>query len=173
MSQILPLIKRIAQNAREKSGDGRAEKFFVFRFGARSFAIPAVDVTEVAMPASIIDIPPKSPIIKGVVNIRGVVIPVIDLRNRVGVDEIYALTDDSRLMLFTLRAGTYVGMLADDIEYRLRDGIVEPMAVDYSGNYEKTTRKVIIGSEKFPLFMVDMWLEKTEIDILQEVVESF
>lgn len=173
MTQILPLIKRIAQNAREKSGDGRIEKFFVFKFGRKSYAVPAVDVAEVAMPASIIEVPQKSDVLTGVVNIRGIVIPIINLRERVGLSMLYEVTDDSRLLLFMLKAGSYVGMMADDIEYRLRDGVIEPFPPDYSGDGEKTFRTVVIENNKFPLFMVDIWLEKPEIEILQNVVESF
>lgn len=173
MSQILPLIKRISQNAREKSGDGRIEKFFVFRFGAKAFAVPAVDIAEVSMPLSIIDIPQKSELITGVVNIRGNIIPVVNLRSRIGLDAFYDVDDDSKLLLFPLRAGTHVGMIADDIECRLRDGIIESFPDGYSGEYEKTFRTVIIGNEKFPLFMIDIWLEKSEIEILLNVVESF
>ncbi len=173
MTQILPLLKRIAQNAREKSGDGRVEKFFIFKFGRKSYAVPAVDVAEVAMPGSLIDVSQKSAILMGVINIRGIVIPVINMRDRIGLERSYELTDDSRLLLFMLKAGTYVGMLADEVEYRLRDGVVEPFPADYSGDGEKTFQTVIIENNRLPLFMVDVWLEKPEIEILQNVVESF
>lgn len=173
MSQILPLIKRIAQDAREKSGDGRVEKFFIFKFGPRSFAVPAVDVAEVSMPLSVIDIPQKSDLIAGVVNIRGNIIPIVNLRRRIGMEPLFNVDDDSRLLLFSLKTGTHVGMYADDIECRLRDGIVESFPENYSGDYEKTFRTVIVGHEKFPLFMIDIWLEKSEIEIILNVIESF
>jgi len=173
MSQILPLIKRITQNAREKSGDGRIEKFFIFKFGPKSFAVPAVDVAEVSMPISVIDIPQKSELIAGVVNIRGNVIPIINLWKRIGFELFVNIDDDSRLLLFSLKAGTHVGMYADDIECRLRDGIIESFPESYSGDYEKTFRTVIVGNDKVPLFMIDIWLEKSEIEILLNVVKSF
>ena len=115
MSQILPLIRRLAQNAGDRSGDGRLEKFFIFRFGDKSYAIPAVDVTEVAMPGSLIEVPQKSDLIRGVVNIRGTVIPIINLRQRIGVAPDYQLGENSRLLLFTVRPNAFIGMIADDI----------------------------------------------------------
>lgn len=171
MSQILPLIKRIAQNVREKSGDGRVEKFFIFKLARRAFAVPAVDVAEVSMPVSLIDIPQRSDFIMGVVNIRGIVIPVINLRSRIGLDADYQTLEGSRLMLFSFKAGTYVAMMADDIEYRLRDGIIESVAADRVE--EKSFRTAVIDNSKYPVLMVDMWLEKNELEILQNVVESF
>lgn len=173
MTQILPLIKRIAQNVREKNGDGRVEKFFVFKFGRKSYAVPAVDVAEVAMPGSVIEVPQKMEALAGVVNIRGIVIPIVNLRERIGLEKIHERTEESRLLLFLLKAGTYVGMVADEIEYRLYDGVVEPSPADSDGNGEKSFKTVVIANSRFPLFMVDVWLEKSEIEILQNVVESF
>lgn len=171
MSQILPLIRRIAQNVREKSGDGRLEKFFIFKMARKSFAIPAVDVEEVSMPVSLIDVPQRSEFLKGVVNIRGVVIPVINLRSRIGLEADYQIEDSSRLLLFTFKSGAQVAMMADDIEYRLRDGVVESVA--HEKEEDQVFRMVVIDNFRYPLLMIDMWLEKNEIEILQTVVESF
>ncbi|EKD81384.1 MAG: hypothetical protein ACD_39C01832G0002 [uncultured bacterium] len=171
MSQILPLIKRIAQNLRDKSGDGRVDKFFVFKLARRAFAVPAVDVAEVSMPVSLIDIPQRSEFMMGVVNIRGIVIPVVNLRSRIGLEADYQVDDSSRLMLFSFKTGTYVAMMADDIEYRLKDGVIESVPTDNAE--ERSFRTVVIDNARYPVFMVDMWLEKNEIEILQNVVESF
>jgi purine-binding chemotaxis protein CheW len=171
MSQILPLIKRIAQNIREKSGDGRLEKFFIFKMARKAFAIPAVDVEEVSMPVSLIDIPQRSEFIKGVVNIRGIVIPVINLRSRIGLESDYQLEDSSRLLLFTFKSGAQVAMMADEIEYRLRDGVVESVSADKAE--DRSFRMAVIDNVRYPVLMIDMWLEKNELEILQTVVESF
>ncbi|GAB1351598.1 MAG TPA: chemotaxis protein CheW [Candidatus Rifleibacterium sp.] len=173
MSQILPLIRRLAQNAGDRSGDGRLEKFFIFRFGDKSYAIPAVDVTEVAMPGSLIEVPQKSDLIRGVVNIRGTVIPIINLRQRIGVAPDYQLGENSRLLLFTVRPNAFIGMIADDIEYRLREGIIEPVLPNIAEPGEKFFRTAVIDSQRVPVFMVDTWLEKPEFEILRNVVESF
>lgn len=171
MSQILPLIKRIAQNIREKSGDGRLEKFFVFKLARKAFVIPAVDVAEVTMPVSLLDIPQRSDFVMGVVNIRGSVIPVINLRARIGLEADYEITDNSRLLLFSFKTKTSVGMITDDIEYRLRDGVIEP--VSFEKLEDQVFRMAVIDNVRYPVMMIDMWLEKNELEILQSVVESF
>ncbi len=173
MSQILPLIRRLAQNASERSGDGRLEKFFIFKFGNKPYAIPAVDVTEVTMPGSLIEISQKSEMIMGVVNVRGTVIPVVNLRQRIGIDSVYQIAESSRLLIFTVRTSSFVGMIADDIEYRLREGIIEPILPNIVDQHEKFFRTAVIDNQRFPVFMVDTWLEKPEFEILQNVVESF
>ncbi len=172
MSQILPLIRRLAQNASERNGDGRLEKFFVFRLGSSSFAIPAVDITEVAMPGSLIDVPQKSEFVMGVVNIRGTVIPVVNLRRRVSAVPEFQIDDNSRLLIFTLTQNSFLGMIADDIEYRLREGIIEAPG-NLPEEKESPMRTAVIENQRLPVFMIDSLIEKQEFEILRNVVESF
>ncbi|HNX75860.1 MAG TPA: chemotaxis protein CheW [Candidatus Rifleibacterium sp.] len=173
MSQILPLIRRLAQNAGERNGSGRLEKFFIFKLANKSYAIPAVDVTEVTMPGSMIEIPLKSDFITGVVNVRGTVIPVVNLRHRIGLEPAFQINDSSKLLIFTVKANAFVGMIADDIEYRLREGIIEPILPNIADPGEKFFRTVVIENQRVPVFMIDTWLEKPEFAILQTVVESY
>jgi purine-binding chemotaxis protein CheW len=173
MSQILPLIRRLAENNKARFGEGRLEKFFVFKFGSKVFAVPAVDVTEVVIPGSLISVPQQSELIMGVVNIRGTVVPVVNLRKRVGLEPEYQIGEDSRLMVFTLKPGSYVAMVADDIEYRLKDGILSAMPEELALSEEKSFRNAMIDDTRHHVFFIDQWLTKEEIKILQQIVESF
>lgn len=172
MTQILPLIKRIAQNSRDRKGDVRTDKFFVFTLSRKSFAIPAVDVTEVALPSSLIAIPQSSELIKGVVNIRGTVVPVINLRSRLSLNADYDINEDSRMILFKVKPWAYLAMIADSIEYRLRDGIMQKIDENLY-RHEKVFKTVEIDDQKLPVFMVDKWLETNEIETLLKIVESY
>jgi purine-binding chemotaxis protein CheW len=173
MSQILPLIRRIAENVKARYGDGRVEKFFLFKLAAKKFAIPAVDVTEVVMPATVISIPEKSDFLSGVINIRGTVVPLVNLRQRLNLDEEIEDSDNSRLIIFRLKSNQYVAMLADQIEYRLRDGIMTSLPPELENSDEEILRNVLIEDKKFHVFFIDQWLKNEEISILQNVIESF
>ncbi len=173
MSQILPLIRRIAENSRARNGDGRMEKFFLFRFAAKSFVVPAVDVTEVVMPGALINVPQQSDLLMGVVNVRGTVVPVINVRDRIGLEREYQMTDDSRLMIFTIKAGVYMAVVADDIEYRLKEGVLAPMPPELAESGEKSFRSALVDDKQIHVFLVDQWLDADEIEVLQKVVESF
>jgi purine-binding chemotaxis protein CheW len=173
MSQILPLIRRIAENSRARNGDGRMEKFFLFRFAAKSFVVPAVDVTEVVMPGPLISVPQQSDLLMGVVNVRGTVVPVINVRHRIGLEKNYETTDDSRLMIFTVKPGVYMAVVADDIEYRLKEGVLAPIPPELAESGEKSFRSALVDDKQIHVFLVDQWLDAGEIEILQKVVESF
>jgi hypothetical protein len=66
-----------------------------------------------------------------------------------------------------------VAMLADQIEYRLRDGIMTSLPPELENSDEEILRNVLIEDKKFHVFFIDQWLKNEEISILQNVIESF
>ncbi|GAB4278535.1 MAG: hypothetical protein Kow0029_21870 [Candidatus Rifleibacteriota bacterium] len=173
MTQILPLIRRIAENVRVRTGDGRLEKFFIFNFGAKRFVVPAVDVTEVVIPGTLLSIPENSDFVAGVVNVRGTVIPVLNIRERLGLDRNFDLTEDSRMIIFTIKSGVYAAVIADEIEYRLKEGVLTNSLPELADSAEKSFGTALIDDLEYHVFFIDQWLEKNEIEILQKIVESF
>ena len=72
----------------------RAEvKLATFRVGTAFYAIDILRIKEIIRPIKVTTVPNSPPFIEGVVNLRGAVIPVIDLRKRFAV----ATTVDGRL----------------------------------------------------------------------------
>ena len=175
MSQIIPLFKRIAskENA-NKSGEGRLEKFFKFVIGKKEYVVPAVDVAEVAAYSSLIDIPTNSEIISGVVNVRGTVIPIINVRKRLDLSSDYIIGEKSKIIYFKAKQDFFIGMIVDDIDFRLKEGIIMPNSkVD---NYGK---KIILMEEKntdhkeYEVFFIDNILDSEEFEIVRKVLDSF
>jgi purine-binding chemotaxis protein CheW len=60
--------------------DTRAGKYLVFHLGEEEFAIQVQKVREIMGVQDITQVPQTPPHVKGVINLRGKVIPVIDLR---------------------------------------------------------------------------------------------
>ena len=99
MAQIIPLFKRMAtKEPKQETSEQNLEKFFLFSLSNKAFAIPAVDVTEVAAFSSLIDIPKNSEIISGVVNVRGNVIPVVNLRKRLDLPEVFQIDKKTKII---------------------------------------------------------------------------
>lgn len=64
----------------------RAEvKLATFRVGAALYAIDILRIKEIIRPIKVTTVPNSPPFIEGVINLRGAVIPVIDLRKRFAV----------------------------------------------------------------------------------------
>ncbi len=65
--------------------DARAGKYLTFGLGKEEFAIQVMRVREIMGVQDITAVPQTPEYVKGVINLRGKVIPVIDLRRRFGM----------------------------------------------------------------------------------------
>lgn len=74
--------------ASQPKGDRRTGKYISFRLGSEEFAIHVLQVREIVGIQEITAVPQTPHGVKGVINLRGKVIPVVDLRIRFGIEEI-------------------------------------------------------------------------------------
>lgn len=82
------MIGSFGQNDQQKTDEKvmRAEvKLATFRVGAALYAIDILRIKEIIRPIKLTMVPNSPPFIEGVINLRGMVIPVIDLRKRFAV----------------------------------------------------------------------------------------
>jgi len=98
----------------------------VFEASGESFGIDIGAVQEIIRIQQITDVPKAPMHVKGVINLRGKVIPIIDLRERFGLsqgDE----TKATRIVVVDV-SGSIVGMIVDAVSEVLRIGMdqIEP-----------------------------------------------
>lgn len=72
----------------ELVGEERAGKYLTFELGAEEYGIPIIKVKEINGMMPITKVPQTDDFVKGVINLRGKVIPVIDLRLKFGMASI-------------------------------------------------------------------------------------
>ena len=68
--------------------DERAGKYLTFLIGKEEFGVGVLKVREIMGIQEITEVPQTPPYLKGVINLRGKVIPVIDLRLKFGLSAI-------------------------------------------------------------------------------------
>jgi purine-binding chemotaxis protein CheW len=68
--------------------DNRTGKYLAFHLGQEEFAIQVLKVREIMGIQDITAVPQTPSFIKGVINLRGKVIPVVDLRLKFGLPEV-------------------------------------------------------------------------------------
>jgi purine-binding chemotaxis protein CheW len=66
----------------------RAGKYLLFRLGAEEYGIPVLKVREIVGPQEPAPVPHTPRYVKGVINLRGKIIPITDLRLRFGLQAI-------------------------------------------------------------------------------------
>jgi purine-binding chemotaxis protein CheW len=105
--------------------------FLTFRLGDELFAIPVVRVREVLDLTTVTRVPTAPPYMRGVVNVRGSAIPVVDLRRKFGLTPIDD-TVHTRIVVLELDIDgeeVVVGGLADAVDEVLEldsDGLAPP-----------------------------------------------
>lgn len=75
-------------NAKTSVADQRTGKYLTFVLGREEFAIQVLKVREIMGIQDITAVPQTPAYVKGVINLRGKVIPVVDLRLKFGLSEI-------------------------------------------------------------------------------------
>ena len=60
--------------------DARAGKYLIFRLGREEFGVPVLQAQEILPMQGMTAVPNTPPHIRGVLNLRGKIIPIIDLR---------------------------------------------------------------------------------------------
>lgn len=83
----------------------------VFRVGGTEYVLPASDVMQMESFSEATSVPGAAPYVRGLIHVRGRVVPVVDLRVRFGLPPVEA-TLDSRVVVVQLEERT-VGLLAD------------------------------------------------------------
>lgn len=108
----------------------RLETWVTFRLAGETYALPVTSVLEILRVAGITRVPHAPPVIRGVTNMRGKVLPVVDLRVRLAMDPA-ELTPASRILVVTSR-GRLLGLLVDAVHQveRLDRNAVQPPPPD-------------------------------------------
>jgi purine-binding chemotaxis protein CheW len=106
--QITPAQKRQGEAA-----EAQSREFLTFRLGAESYGIEILKVQEIRgyeTPTAIANAPA---FIKGVINLRGVIVPVLDLRIKFKLPQ--ANYDDFTVVIILNIAGRVVGVVVDAV----------------------------------------------------------
>ncbi|NQU20520.1 MAG: purine-binding chemotaxis protein CheW [Candidatus Nealsonbacteria bacterium] len=89
-----------------------------FRLADETYGIEITKIREIILIGEITRIPQTPHYVKGLINLRSTVIPVIDLRARFDLPDA-ELTDESRIMVLNV-AGKTVGIVVDGVSEVLR-----------------------------------------------------
>lgn len=122
-----------------------------FRLAQEEYGIEITKVQEIILMGEITRVPQTPPYIKGLINLRSTVIPIVDLRLRFGLPP-QDPTDDTRIMVVNV-GGKTIGIIVDEVSEVLRvsqDQIAPPPATvsglgrDYLTGLVKLENRLLI-----------------------------
>ena len=97
----------------ERNGSTESQKFLTFNLDENNYGIPILKVSEIIGLIQITPMPKVPYYMKGVINLRGSVLPVIDLRTRLGLVE--AELGDAARIIVIIANDTTVGFIVDEV----------------------------------------------------------
>lgn len=144
---------------------GEEIKVIVFTLGSESYGVEVGKVRTIERMVNLTRVPKTPPFVKGVINLRGIIVPVIDLRGRFGLAET-EYTESARNIIVNVN-GIEVGLIVDsasDVIDIDSDSIEDPPEI-VGGIRAKYLRGVAKISDNQLLVMLDLEevLNKQEI----------
>ncbi len=115
----------------EVSSDSQAPcKYLCFRVAAEEYAISLMEIKEIVKPRAVTEVPHAPDFIKGIISLRGMVMPVFDLRLRLGFPE----SDPTGMERFIIvkKGEGFCGLIVDEVYQVIsldRNPIEKPPAV--------------------------------------------
>lgn len=93
-------------------------QFIIFQLGNEEFGINIINVQEIIQPPKITVLPCAPPYVLGITNLRDVIIPVIDLKKWLGLED-GGGTEEARVIVVRIENRSY-GVIVDCVREVLR-----------------------------------------------------
>ena len=104
--------------------------YLTFKLGEEVFAVDVRQVHKVLEFQDITKLPGTPDFMRGIINLRGLVVPVVDMRRKFGMEEM-EITINTCIIVLEIGSGdnsTIIGALADSVKevFEFEDGQVSP-----------------------------------------------
>jgi purine-binding chemotaxis protein CheW len=135
-----------------------------FRLAQEEYGVEITKVQEIILPGEITRVPRTPDYVKGLINLRSEVIPVVDLRRRFDLPA-QESTDETRIMVVNVRGKT-LGMIVDAVSEVLRvskEQIVPPPPTVGGVGHEYLTGLAKLDDRLLILLNIDHVLTEEEL----------
>ena len=106
--------------------EGRILQLVTFKLENEEFGVDILKVQEINRMVTITKIPNAPPFVEGVINLRGKIIPIVDLRKRLGFNG-KSYDQSTRIIVVELE-GIILGFIVDSVSevLRISESTIEP-----------------------------------------------
>lgn len=168
------LSEQSAEIEAEDIRDGKAmadEQFIVFRLGDQEYGLPIASVDEIArLPERLTRMPKAPSFVDGVMNLRGAVVPVVDLRKRFGIASKRTAAGE-RILVLSLGSGK-TGFVVDAVSEvaRIPEGAIGASPAVSAEQMRLIGRIANLDAQDRMILLVDPGnlLDRIEADVLEK-----
>jgi purine-binding chemotaxis protein CheW len=144
-----------AQTRSDGSSD-EEEQVVVFRLGKEEFGVPIESVQEIVrLPDEMTKVPKAAAAVEGVINLRGAVLPVIDLRRRLGLAPVER-SDRQRIVVLVIE-NVRTGFIVDSVAEVLKvpKSAIEPAPHLSGDQHQVLARMANLEKQKRMVQLID------------------
>jgi purine-binding chemotaxis protein CheW len=150
--------------------DAQKDKYITFKLGVEEYAIEIMYVSEIIGMQKFNLLPDMPDFIKGVINLRGRVFPIIDVRKRFKLEEV--VYDERTCIILVSIVDANVGLIVDEVSEVLdiSSDQVEPAPMSGKKSSSRFIKGIGKVGDKIKIILnVDMLLNDDEIQDLMEI----
>jgi purine-binding chemotaxis protein CheW len=166
MSELVKASNSAITAAKSNTGGGDTHQYLTFTLGSEMFAVGILNVKEIIEYGNLTEIPMMPAFIRGVINLRGAVVPVVDLAARFGgkISDVQRRTCIVIVEITQDDAKHDIGIMVDAVSEVLEIGVkdIEPppsfgakIRADFIAGMGKVNSKFVIILEIQRVLSVD------------------
>jgi purine-binding chemotaxis protein CheW len=153
--------------------EGQIRQFVSFVLQGEEYGVPILSVQEIIRYESVTKVPQSEHYIEGVLNLRGQVIPVVNLRTKFGLEG-REKDKTTRIIVVEIR-NRVVGMVVDEVSEVLQidaESIAPPPPMGTSVHTEYISGMGKIGEKLIILLDIDKILSSEEENVMDEALAN-
>ncbi len=153
----------------DEEEDTQEGKFLTFTIGREEYGIEIRHVTEIIGIQNITDLPDMPDYVKGVINLRGKVIPVLDVRLRFALEE--REYDERTCIIVVNISETAVGLIVDSVSEVIdisESDIADPPSVNKGAGSRFIKGLGKVDNEVKILLEIQRFLFEDELEVISE-----
>jgi purine-binding chemotaxis protein CheW len=110
------------------------EEVLCFSISGETFGINIMQIKEILKPRPVTEVPRAPSFVSGVISLRGVILPVLDLHDRLGLEHPATSGRERLVVVKTGQDGDLAGLLVDQVLQVVRiPGAIEPAPPNLAG----------------------------------------
>jgi len=119
-------------------------QYIIFTLNNEYYGIDIININTIIMMPEITDVPLAPEYVKGMISLRGHVIPVINLHKRMNYGK-EVITKDTRIIVFNINENEQVGIVVDSVKEVM---VISDSEIEYPSPFIKQEESFISGVGK-------------------------